>query len=120
MIEHITSSAILHSVEAARIILHPPINLTELAGNTVRLVCSATGVPTPTVVWSNATGPITNDSSYKIYSQVTTINDTEVTTSVLEICDVRVTSAGQYRCTSGNDSITVNLQVNGNEVGLRR
>ena len=79
------------------------------------MVCSATGVPDPTITWYNSSGPVANDSSraQTVYSDTTNMNNTAIATSILELCLVSIADVGEYRCVAsnerGNDSIVIHI-----------
>ena len=79
------------------------------------MVCSATGVPDPTITWFNSSGPVANDSSQTVSSDTTYMNNTVIVTSVLEMCSVSIADVGEYRCVAsnerGNDSVTIRVGV---------
>ena len=103
---------------APTIILRPPSNITIQANETVRLTCSATGVPTPNVTWFNSTDDqLMNDTNIRVFNKQEIINGTTIVTSVLQLCSIRIADAGAYLCETGNDSITVDVLVQGEILG---
>ena len=77
------------------------------------MVCSATGVPDPTITWYNSSGPVANDSSQTVSSDTTNMNNTAIVTSILELCSVSIADVGEYRCVAsnerGNDSVVIDI-----------
>ena len=104
----------LYNAVPPTIVLHPPSNAIVPAGMTARLVCAATGIPTPAVTWKNSSGAdIANNTNTRVYSKSEIINNTVVVTTVLTLCSIRIADAGNYHCMTGNNTATTNIQVQG-------
>ena len=103
----------MFSTEPPTIVLHPPPNVLVQANTTLQLVCAATGVPSPMVVWSDTSGNITNGTIFQVLSSEEEVNRLSLVTTVLKVCSVRIADAGEYHCTTGNSSVTVNVGVQG-------
>ena len=94
-------------------------NVTEpfVEGDTVQLVCTATGRPYPMIQWYKDGVLITNDTSSltSIYNEQSESNDLLFTSSILEVCSVGADSSGTYSClalnSAGNDSVEFEVEV---------
>ena len=85
------------SAESPSLVLYSPDRVYGEANTTIRVVCSATGVPNPTINWT-----IPNHIG-KVYLNTTTMNGTEIVTSVLELCSVNISDTGMYSCIAANE-----------------
>ena len=87
--------------------------LTE--GDTVSLVCTATGRPYATIQWYRDGQEITNGSLTSIYNEQFENNGLLFTSSILEVCSVGPDDRGTYSCVAsnfaGNDSAEFEVQV---------
>ena len=94
-------------------------NVTEpfLEGDTVQMVCTATGRPFPSIQWYKDGVLLTNDSLSltSIYNEEFESSDQLFTSSILELCSVGVESMGTYSCqafnSAGNDSVEFDIQI---------
>ena len=94
-------------------------NITEpfLEGDTINLVCTATGRPFPTIQWYRNGVLLTNDSLSltSIYDEQLESSGLLFTSSILEICSVRANDTGTYSCQAfnpaGNDSVEFGIQI---------
>ena len=84
-------------------------------GDTVSLVCTATGRPFAMIQWYKDGMEITNDSLITIYNEQFEGNGLMFTTSILEVCSVGSENSGTYSCVAsnlaGNDSVEFEVQV---------
>ena len=84
-------------------------------GDTVSLVCTATGRPYSTIQWYRDGTEVTNGSLTSIYNEQFEANGLLFTSSILEVCSVSPGDAGTYSCVAtnlaGNDSIDFDIQV---------
>ena len=107
------------SAESPSLVLYSPDRVYGESNTTIRIVCSATGVPNPTINWTipNPIGDVPTSKVIKVYSNTTTMNGTEIVTSVLELCSVNIRDRGIYHCTAanerGNESRSFDLTVTG-------
>ena len=99
------------------IVIRPNVTEPFLEGNTVQLVCTATGRPSPMIQWYKDGVLITNDTSSltSIYNEEFENNGLLFTSSILEVCSVGADSRGTYSClalnAAGNDSVEFEVQV---------
>ena len=84
-------------------------------GDTVSLVCTATGRPYATIQWYKDGTEITNGSLTSIYNEQFDGNGLLFTSSILEVCSVGPDDRGTYSCVAsnfaGNDSVDFEVQV---------
>ena len=99
------------------IVIRPNVTEPFVEGDTVQLVCTATGRPYPMIQWYKDGVLITNDTSSltSIYNEEFDNNGLLFTSSILEVCSVGADSRGTYSCqalnTAGNDSVEFEVQV---------
>ena len=99
------------------IVIRPNVTEPFMEGNTVQLVCTATGRPYPMIQWYKDGVLITNDTSSltSIYNEEFENNGLLFTSSILEVCSVGAENRGRYSClalnAAGNDSIEFDVQV---------
>ena len=94
-------------------------NVTEpfMEGDTVQLVCTATGRPVPMIQWYKDGVLITNDTSSltSIYNEEFESNSLLFVSSILEVCSVGAENRGTYSCqalnAAGNDSVEFEVQI---------
>ena len=94
-------------------------NVTEpfLEGDTINLVCTATGRPSPMIQWYKDGVLLTNDTSSltSVYNEEFESSGLLFTTSILELCSVDADSSGTYSClalnAAGNDSVEFDVLV---------
>ena len=62
------------------------------------------GVPTPAISWSRYSGStlVNGSDSVRIHELNKTVNGTEFSISVLEICSLQVNHTDQYTCVAEN------------------
>ena len=84
-------------------------------GDTVSLVCTATGRPFATIQWYKDGIELTNGSLTSIYNEQFEGNGLLFTTSILEVCSVGSEDSGTYSCIAsnfvGNDSVEFDVLV---------
>ena len=99
------------------IVIRPNVTEPFLEGDTVQMVCTATGRPFPSIQWYKDGVLLTNDSLSltSIYTEEFESNDQLFTSSILELCSVGVDSMGTYSCQAlnpaGNDSVEFDVQI---------
>ena len=90
------------------IVIHPPAYTTIPESQTVRMTCAAYGIPAPSISWSRGKGDLASliqdpESGVTVYSKTLTVNGTDFTVSILEICGVDPKShTDQYSCMAAN------------------
>ena len=96
--------------------IHPNQTIEVDAYNTAMVTCVAYGDPSPSISWNKGDTELTNDSHVSIYETAFTNNGVAFTLSILQLCGVNNTDAGQYSCVSenifGNDTAAFLLTVN--------
>ena len=84
-------------------------------GDTISLVCTATGRPFANIQWYKDGTEITNGTLTSIYNEQFEANGLLFTSSILEVCSVGPGDAGAYSCLAsnlaGNDSVDFEVQV---------
>ena len=99
------------------IVIRPNVTEPFVEGDTVQLVCTATGRPSPMIQWYKDGVLLTNDSLSltSIYDEEFESNNLLFSSSILELCSVGADSEGTYSCqalnTAGNDSVEFDIQV---------
>lgn len=102
--------------------------MSAYVNETVRLSCAAGGFPTPLITWTASGRNLSAEAASMngcptLFTENRTINSTEVPVSVLELCPLNTTDAGEYRCSADNglsSSFTsTNLSVLGECVNHR-
>ena len=100
---------------APTIVISPNVSDPITEGDTISLVCTATGRPYATIQWYRDGTEITNGSLTSIYNEQFEANGLLFTSSILEVCSVSPGDAGAYSCIAsnlaGNDSIDFGIQV---------
>ena len=100
---------------APAIVIRPNVSDPFSEGDTVALVCTATGRPYPSIQWYKDGVLLTNDSLTSIYDEEFEASGLLFSTSILEVCSVGVNDSGTYSCFAtnfaGNDSIEFEVQV---------
>ena len=100
---------------APTIVISPNVTGPFTEGDTVSLVCTATGRPYSTIQWYRDGTEVTNGSLTSIYNEQFEANGLLFTSSILEVCSVSPGDAGTYSCVAtnlaGNDSIDFDVQV---------
>ena len=100
---------------AAAIVIRPNVTEPFTEGDTVSLVCTASGRPYPMIQWYKDGVLITNESLTFIYNEEFESNDLLFTSSILELCSVDEDDVGTYSCrasnSAGNDSIEFDIAV---------
>lgn len=87
------------------------------SGGYVSLTCVASGLPSPDVSWLRDGGQrLTNDTPNAFLAEsVLMLANLTFVQSVLELCPVRVSDAGEYSCVAkneyGNHSILFEIMV---------
>ena len=96
------------------------VNLTKKTNSSFSLVCNAVGFPTPTIVWRNSAGLITNDSLHTVLHNPSTDTDNLLITSSssLEFTSLIISQEGVYMCCAGDDCVNFNVQVQAGGYGL--
>ena len=106
-----------------QIVLHP-VNLTEIPdGDTVLLICVATGDQPLNISWSREGSVLMNDSQrITIYEEEVEEGGTTFIQSILQICSIGADDAGAYSCNAeneaSNDTATFELTVAGAPVQI--
>ena len=99
------------------IVIRPNVTEPFTEGDTVQLVCTATGRPYPMIQWYKDGVLITNETSSltSIYNEEFENNGLLFTSSILEMCSVGADNRGTYSClalnAAGNDSAEFDVQV---------
>ena len=104
-----------YCLAVAPVISTPPMNQTAVAGNNVTFMCSAEGLPRPTITWFAV---INSSSSIELTTDVVvfSIDNSDAgergVMSILTITDVQPNMARTYICNATNDvSATQSLAV---------
>jgi len=89
-------------------------NITEESNRSIR--CTATGYPTPTVVWQNSDGSSLNSNSRlvscnQVISSTGVGNVTNVSVELMVIGAMRV-NTGMYRCSASNSVSITTRNIN--------
>lgn len=88
-------------------------NNTEIdAGNTVLLMCVATGIPTPEISWLKNNALLITDE--RVFTMNETFDEENITfvRSVLEICDSEADDTATYTCVASVPQLTATASVN--------
>ena len=97
------------------IVSHPNVTDPFAEGDTVSLVCTATGRPYATIQWYRDGQEITNDSLTSVHNEQVKNSGLLFTSSILELYSVGPDDHDTYSCVAsnfaGNDSVELKLQV---------
>ena len=91
-----------------------PAMVSPREGDNITIICTATGVPVPSVIWSRADGSSLTDSRYVIsnISSTMIVNDVyQVTRSLTIMNIVRADMGAMYSCTVTNAVNTVQNNI---------
>ena len=95
-----------HYADRASVVLTLPENVAVLHTQTVVLSCAAYGTPTPSISWSTTSNRNLSFSSPSIGVNIThtikNITNTLFAVSVLKLCNVSSSDAGNYSCIANN------------------
>ena len=93
----------------ASVVVRPPTYVSATAGQTVSVTCVGYGNPAVKFTWWKSNGNTfdqldTSDAAITITTRSPSVSGTTYYVSVLQICDLSLSDAGQYSCNASNDA----------------
>jgi len=106
----------LESLEAD-IVVHPEAATEFKGGSTVLLTCAASGLPLPSLSWTQHSTELNNGSGFIIHQRLVTEVGISFITSILEVCSA---NASTYTCSAyhhnGGDFFTSVIEIQAEEL----
>ena len=97
------SDLFIYSVLVPVVIVEDPVELVYYAGGSVNLSCSASGDPSPEIVWYKNEQPIILNDHVSIFdASVESTSDTGVVQSTLSFAFLMLTDDADYYCEASN------------------
>ena len=96
----------------AEVVVHPEAVTEFKGGSTVLLTCAASGLPLPSLSWTQHSTELNNGSRFIIHQRLVTEAGISFITSILEVCSA---NASTYNCSAdhhnGGDFFTSVIEI---------